>query len=173
MKTIALTLFAAALVCAQTQSTSPGTAANGRPRTASKPAPPIQNKKPAPAAAPSTSQKAKAQAQVQSIPAGASQVEPNLFRYTDSSGKTWMYRQTPFGISRWEESSVGSPQAAAPQAASPKADPVAITDLGDSVKFEKKTPFGGSSWVRKKSDLNAEEKALVASQVAGKTKEDK
>ena len=37
------------------------------------------------------------------IPAGAKLVEPNLYRYTDSNGKTWKYRQTPFGFSKWEE----------------------------------------------------------------------
>ena len=38
--------------------------------------------------------------------------------------------------------------------------PIAVTDLGDSFRFEKKTPFGASTWTRKKSELTDEEKAL-------------
>ncbi len=83
-------------------------------------------------------------------------MEPNTYRYTDSSGKTWMYRQTPFGISRWED----SPAAATPQLA-PQSQPTSVTDLGDSVRFERKTAFGVSQWVRKKTELTDEEKALV------------
>jgi hypothetical protein len=96
---------------------------------------------------------------VQSIPAGARQVEPNLYRYTDSSGKTWNYRQTPFGISRWEEKSTP-----AAESAPAKREAVVVTDLGDSYRFEQKTPFGNSTWVRKKSDLTDEEKALAGEQ---------
>ena len=34
------------------------------------------------------------------IPKGATQVEPNLYRYTDAQGKTWFYRRFPFGVSK-------------------------------------------------------------------------
>jgi hypothetical protein len=166
MKTIALTLFVAALGCAQNQ--PPSAAAGTQAQVAATAA---HKKKPAPASTPSPAQKAKAESQTQTIPPGASQIEPNLYRYTDLSGKTWLYRQTPFGISKWEETSTPASQPIA------KSDPVAVTDLGDSVRFEKKTPFGGSTWVRKKTELTDEEKALVAanpaSQVADKTKEEK
>ena len=37
------------------------------------------------------------------IPKGATEVEPNLFRYTDPQGKTWFYRRFPFGVSKWED----------------------------------------------------------------------
>jgi glucose/arabinose dehydrogenase len=161
MKTIALALFAAALGCAQSQSgTSPATtpATTSAPKAAPKAAPTAQKKKPA---QPTTQQKAEAQSQMQSIPPGATLVEPNLYRYTDSSGKTWNYRQTPFGISRWEETSAPQPIS---QPAQAKSDPVVVTDLGDSYRFEKKTPFGASTWVRKKSELTDEEKTLTGGQ---------
>jgi hypothetical protein len=176
MKTIALTLFAAALGLAQS---SPSTTAT--PAKDSTPAAPAaQNKNAAPAAqnkkaAQSTkastdpkapAQKAKAQESVQTIPAGAKQVEPNLYQFTDSSGKTWNYRQTPFGISKWEETAASAQPVAPPapaQSTQKKADPVVVTDLGDSYRFERKTPFGASTWVRKKSELNDEEKALTQS----------
>jgi len=177
MKFIVLALSIAALGFAQnstSQGTAPATAP--APKAAPKAAAPAQkssaqNKKPAQPAKTPADQKAQAQTQTQSIPAGAKLVEPNLYRYTDSSGKTWNYRQTPFGISKWEETSApGSQSTSQPasqlnQAPSQlKGEPVQVTDLGDSFRFQKKTPFGGSTWVRKKSELTDEEKALVGSQ---------
>ena len=44
-----------------------------------------------------------------------------------------------------------------------------VTDLGDSYRFEKKTPFGASTWIRKKSELNENEKALAAHQSQNST----
>jgi hypothetical protein len=160
MKTIALTLFAAALGMAQNQSSpaSPAAkdatpAAKAAAKTTAKTAPNAADKKPAPAP------KAAAPAQAQTIPAGAVLVEPFTYRSTDSNGKVWMYRQTPFGISKWEESAT-----AAPQPPPAKSEPVVVTDLGDSVRFERKTPFGGGTWVRKKTELTDEEKAWVSGQ---------
>jgi hypothetical protein len=123
--------------------------------------------KPTPTAKSASAQKAKAQpAPTMAIPAGAKLVEANLYRYTDSNGKTWNYRQTPFGVSRWEEASTPGAQPAPrsdAQSSETKSDPVAVTDLGDSYRFEKKTPFGHSSWTRKKSELTDEEKAYTSS----------
>jgi hypothetical protein len=148
MKTIALILIGASLGLAQNSqetasrpvATRKTTQQNGQKATAAGP------KKPAPAP----------QA-VTSIPDGAKLVEPNTYRFTDSNGKTWMYKQTPFGISRWEDVPTPASQPAA-------SEPTTITDLGDSFRFERKTAFGPSQWVRKKSELTQEEKALVASQ---------
>ena len=160
MKTIAVTLFVSALGFAQSQ---PDTSTPAKKDKAKAVAPAeksaaqnAQNKNPAPpqGATPSPEQKAKAQTQTQPIPAGATLVEPNLYRYTDSSGKTWNYRQTPFGISKWEETS-------APQPVPAKSEPTVVTDLGDSYRFERKTPFGASTWVRKKSELTDEERTLI------------
>lgn len=186
MKTIALTLFAAVLGMAQSQSSQTSQAApTSQASPITQPAPPPEpnraskdaapaakagaktpakaasktpsnaadNKKPAPAP------KAAAAAQAQTVPAGAVLVEPFTYRYTDSNGKVWMYRQTPFGISKWEESATP-----APQPPPTKSEPVVVTDLGDSVRFARKTPFGGGTWVRKKTDLTDEEKAWVSGQ---------
>jgi hypothetical protein len=172
MKTIALTLFAAALGLAQSQS-SPASSTNSTTAPATKPAPKAasktQSKKPA-----ELTPQEKAAAQLPTIPAGAKLIGPNLYRYTDSSGKTWNYRQTPFGLSRWEENSASAPQPAAPSTAQDahtqenqvKSEPVVVTDLGDSYRFEKKTPFGVSTWVSKKSELTDKEKALAAAHQA-------
>jgi hypothetical protein len=152
MKTIALTFVAAALGFAQS-GTSTSTPPPNTPKTTAKKKPPQPAKQ-------TPEQQAKAQAQTQAIPAGAKQVEPNLYRFTDSDGKTWNYRQTPFGISKWEEKSTPAAQPA-PESSQAKGVPVVVTDLGDSYRFEKKTPFGQSSWTRKKSELTDEEKALT------------
>jgi hypothetical protein len=160
MKTIACTLFAAALGLAQTSPSSNTTSnptpsktapANAAPaKSASvKSAPPAQKPKQQPQPTPKV-----ANAKPLTIPPGAEQVEPYLYRYTDSDGKTWMYRQTPFGVARYDPNAVSSQPA-------PKTDPGKVTDLGDSYRFERKTPFGAASWVRKKTELNDEEKAMV------------
>lgn len=150
MKTIALALFTAAFALAQ--STAPD--ATSAPKGNAKAASISQNKKSAPA------QKAKAQGPDLSVPAGAKLVEPNHYRFTDSNGKTWNYRLTPFGVSKWEEPS-GSASQPVNESAQSKREPIVVTDLGDSYKFERETPFGKSSWVRKKSELSDEEKVLA------------
>jgi len=146
MKTIALTLIAAALGFAQTTASQTDASAKKSQSTA-------QKSKTTAAQKPAAAQRANAP--VLTIPEGAKLVEPNTYRFTDSSGKTWMYRQTPFGISRWEDSPAAAPQPA------PQTQPTKVTDLGDSVRFERKTAFGVSQWVRKKTEMTDEEKALV------------
>lgn len=96
-------------------------------------------------------------AAAESIPAQATEVRPNVYRYTDSSGKTWLYSRTPFGISKQEE----KPQA---QPAPANSNLTKVTDLGDKVRFETKTPFGPSVRVKAKSELTDAEKALVDAQ---------
>jgi hypothetical protein len=92
------------------------------------------------------------------LPKGAVEIEPNLYRYTDAQGKTWLARRTPFGFSRWED----KPMPVQPAAQTDSAPPIQATDLGDSVRFQSKTPFGTSTWVRKKTELTGEEKELLA-----------
>src|ERR1700733_7132905 len=117
MKTIALTFFAAALGFAQSGTSSSTPPPPNTPKTIAKkkaPQPPKQTPE----------QQAKAQrTQTQAIPAGAKMVEPNLYRFTDSDGKTWNYRQTPFGISKWEEKSAAAAQPA-PESSQAKSVPV-------------------------------------------------
>ena len=92
------------------------------------------------------------------IPKGAAQVGPNLYRDTDAQGKTWFYRRSPFGISKWEDK---------PEVPRVVAEPLTTThDLGDKVEFQRQTPFGISKWVTQKKDLTTEEKALLAADEA-------
>ncbi len=167
MKTIALTLFAAGIAFAQSSSSS-AAAPNSSTKNGAPTAQTGQSQKSAAQKAKTQKPKEapKAEAPVQSIPAGAKQIAPNLYQLTDSSGKTWNYRQTPFGINKWEETGPSGAQAA-PEASPAKSDPIAFTDLGDSYRFEKKTPFGTNTWVREKSELSDDEKALVSSPQTG------
>jgi len=88
-----------------------------------------------------------------SVPAGATEIAPQAWRYTDKDGKTWIYRQTPFGLLRAEE------QQRKPSTEAPS---VKTTDLGDSVRFEQQTPFGVRTWTKSKTELTTDEKSWFA-----------
>ncbi len=90
------------------------------------------------------------------IPADAKEVQPYTYSYTDASGNKWMYRQTPFGVTKWRDSDI--PKPTMPE----QPNPVSATDLGDSVRFERKTPFGQFVWTRKKTEMSSDEKGLIA-----------
>ncbi len=130
MKTITLILIAAAGLFAQE----------------------AQEKKPQP---PKASPK-EGTAALPTIPAGATEVGDNLYRYTDAKGKTWMYRRTPFGVAKWEDNASVQP------AVVDDPPPTTVTDLGDSYQFQRDTPFGPQKWKRKKSELTDEDKAILA-----------
>lgn len=101
------------------------------------------------------------------IPAGAREVEPYTYAYTDAAGHQWMYRQTPFGVTKWQPSDVPPPRA------TPQSNPVTVTDLGDSFRFERRTPFAQNVWTKKKSELSADEKELLKVAGAGSEAETK
>jgi hypothetical protein len=93
------------------------------------------------------------------VPRDAQEIQPFLYRYTDAQGKKWLYRQTPFGLSKWEDKPVDAAAAAA--RAAENSVPVKVVDLGESYRFEKETPFGPTYWVRRKAELTEDESALV------------
>jgi hypothetical protein len=139
MKTLTLILFAATLLVAQDRPVQDAPNVNrDRGNNTAQP-----------------NQAANSASDSQSIPRNAVEVEPYLYRLTDANGKTWMYRRTPFGFSKWEDKPI-------PQPVVDDGPPVIATDLGDSVRFERQTPFGVSKWVRKKSELTDDEKAWLA-----------
>ena len=86
------------------------------------------------------------------VPAGAVEVRPGAFRFVDTDGKAWLYRKTPFGVVRTPDSQ-------------PTATTIAIED-GDTIRFERPTPFGVDKWQKKKSELNSTERAIWESQQA-------
>jgi len=91
------------------------------------------------------------------IPPEAVEREPGRFYYTDAQGKKWIYSKTPFGIARMEDKPV---DADAPKPLDPLAN-VKITEEGDTVKFERPSPFGVYKWQKKLTDLDEQEKAAL------------
>ena len=100
-------------------------------------------------------------AAVITIPKDAVLGDDGSYRYTDKQGKKWLYRNTPFGVSRVEETSLPVQQ----QSPSPTTpDPTVATVVGDTVKFERPSPFGASRWEKKMTDLNDDEKKILENQ---------
>src|SRR5579872_3743030 len=80
------------------------------------------------------------------IPAGAVELDRGSYRFTDPDGVNWLLRRSPFGVMAVQEKSI--------EAA------IRVLDDGDSVRFVQSTPFGSCAWERKKSELNASERAI-------------
>jgi hypothetical protein len=116
-----------------------------------------------PAAASASS---KAGARITRVPDGAKEIAPNTHRYQDAQGKVWIYRQTPFGLTRYEEGSHKRDIAAKQPATE---ENVKVSEIGDSVRFERKGPFGNYVWTRKKTELDEKERALWESHAGGAT----
>jgi hypothetical protein len=105
--------------------------------------------------APAKSSGPAGQTVVSGPPPGAEKVSDLVWRYKDGD-KVWIYTKTPFGFSKAEEG--------ATPAARPAAAPAALRIVsmeGDTVRFERPTPFGVSRWTKKIADLDPEEKELV------------
>jgi len=90
------------------------------------------------------------------VPAGAVEREPGVYAFTDQAGKKWLYMRTPFGVTRKED----KPDATRPQAVDPLAY-AKVTVTGDTVTFERPSPFGVYKWQKKMSELDEQEKAAV------------
>ncbi|MFN7921845.1 MAG: hypothetical protein U0Q16_17220 [Bryobacteraceae bacterium] len=103
------------------------------------------------AAKPKQETKAVVPAKAITIPKDAKEVEPGTFAAKDASGKMWHYRRTPFGVVRFE------PQIEKDNTRELAETITAFDDGSDTVRFERKTPFGKAEWKRKKSELNPSE----------------
>jgi hypothetical protein len=113
------------------------------------------------------------------IPADATRIDEHTYVHTDAQGKTWTYRKTPFGLQKSERTAETpapyalpetvrdrqSPFSAEGSAAAPRAsdasEEVTFTESGENITFKRKTPFGNNTWTKKKSELTAEERALL------------
>ena len=91
------------------------------------------------------------------IPKDAVQVDPNTYTATDPQGRKWIYRRTPFGISKAEQRAPSAEEAA--QAAKLIAATTAV-ERGGEIEFSRPGPFGTYKWQRKKADLNDMEKTV-------------
>lgn len=95
------------------------------------------------------------------IPADAVEIAPSTFRSTDANGKTWIYRQTPFGVSRTEDKPVLAKDAKKVQDAKDQLiQSTSAVEDGDSIRFVRSSPFGRTEWKKKKADLNEIEQAV-------------
>ena len=117
------------------------------------------------------------------IPPGATETSPGLYKHTDSSGKTWTYRKTPFGIVKSADGDAAEPPAETPKDAPKRESPFAggktgtgsntpvasAVEDGDNIRFERSTPFGPTRWTRKRSELNADEMQILEQSRAGKS----
>jgi hypothetical protein len=110
------------------------------------------------------SEKAAPAPQALTIPQDAVKEANGTYSYTDKQGKKWVYRNSPFGVIRTVAPEPGPDARPNPAAAATKA-----TDKGDTVQFERPTPFGLTKWEKKKSDLTNEERRIFDAQNQSKT----
>ena len=113
-------------------------------------------------AAPKKAKPAPNKVQEITIPAGAVEVEPYTYRFTDAQGKKWIYRKTPFGISRAEEKAAADPKVedSKKEENARLIDSTTAVEDGDAIRFERSGPFGVAKWQRKKTELNEVEHAV-------------
>ena len=112
-------------------------------------------------AAPSTTDPSKL-----TIPEGAVKNAEGDSLYTDSQGKKWIYRVTPFGVVRMED----TPERTAAKNDAANGVGIKATEDGNVVHFERKGPFGLWKWDKKKSEMDdAEKAALQRAQTESKT----
>jgi hypothetical protein len=102
-----------------------------------------------------------AKVQESGIPADAVEIAPYTYRYRDPKGKLWIYRETPFGVSRREDQT-GSPEEAkkSKEARDRWLETTSAVEEGGSIHFTQESPFGPIEWRRKKADLNEIEQAV-------------
>jgi len=100
-------------------------------------------------------------AQPAAVPTGAVKAADG-YRYTDPQGRQWLYRPTPFGIARIPAADASASKAARSAAAA--GETLRATDHGDTVSFERPGPFGVYRWERKKSEMDAVERAAFERQ---------
>ena len=105
------------------------------------------------------------------VPKDATEVKPGVYRYVDKEMKVWLYTKSPFGYMRSAEDAA-KPEPEPGGKANPEKTPFGesraasnapvtkVFDQGDSVRFERPSPFGVYRWTRKKTELNDDEKKL-------------
>jgi hypothetical protein len=146
LTSVVLTALLVTAVQAQQARRSGPAAVNPAPAGGAAAVKPKDKQTPAPKpAAPSQTQRL-------TLPKDAVKIEAFTYRWTDGDGKVWIYRETPFGLVRYEET------ASARAAAEADAQPALVAfDEGERVRFERQTPFGKQRWYRNKSELSGEE----------------
>lgn len=115
----------------------------------------------------SDKKKPQAKAQEITIPADAVEIAPYTYRSTDAKGKVWIYRKTPFGVSRTEDKPVSADAAKKSQDSKDQLiQATSAVEDGDSVRFVRSSPFGPTEWKKKKTDLNEIEQVVWSRELA-------
>jgi hypothetical protein len=99
--------------------------------------------------------------QVLTIPKDAVQNPDGTYSYTDKEGKKWTYAKTPFGLMK-----TASPDTPASADTPVSSTSIKAIDKGDTVRFERPSPFGPMGWEKKKSELTDEERHILDAQTA-------
>ena len=107
------------------------------------------------------SAKTEAPPQALTIPKDAVKEANGIYSYTDKQGKKWIYRDSPFGVTK-----TLAPEPSADTRPNPNQAAAAtkVIDKGDTVRFERPSPFGKMVWEKKKSDLTDEERKMIDAQ---------
>lgn len=106
-----------------------------------------------------------------SVPSDAQETAPGTWKH-EADGKTWIYRQTPFGIVRFEEKQAARFETTEETKAADAA-PIRAFDDGEFVRFERTGPFGVYKWRRNKKELNETERRALERAKAGQNDERK
>lgn len=94
------------------------------------------------------------------IPDGAVQIDASSYLYTAPDGKMRLYVKTPFGIMMADEQPAPAASNVQPHAM------VKATVDGDTIHFERPSPFGAFRWQKKISELNEQERAIWQGETA-------
>jgi hypothetical protein len=86
-----------------------------------------------------------------SVPAGAKRIDAYTWHHTDAKGKEWVYRQTPFGLTK-------APKQTKVEELPDSDVPVQVEDKGQKLVFKRINAFGAQTWERAKIELNEDEK---------------
>lgn len=112
---------------------------------------------------------------VVAIPKDAVQNPDGTYSYTDKDGKKWIYIKTPFGVVK--NAAPDTPASTDPPPDSSPTKPgdrstkavdglTKAIDKGDTVRFERTSPFGKVTWEKKKSELTEDERQILDAQTA-------
>ena len=80
------------------------------------------------------------------LPKQAVAISPGTYTYTDPQGKKWIYRQTPFGLAKFEDR---ERPASDQEGEQKRIEQTRAFEDGDSVRFERPGPFGVDRWKQK------------------------
>jgi len=93
------------------------------------------------------------------LPVEALPLSEGMWRWMDGEQKVWLFQETPTGLMK-TPAPKGMEMPAA-KAADVARDPVlhliTVKEDGDTLRFSRPGPFGTYSWVRKKTELDADE----------------